>query len=155
MYKIFNTNNSLAATFARLFLGVVLFPHGAQKLLGWFGGYGFSGTMNFFTETMNLPWIVAFLVIVIEFFGAVFLIAGIATRVVSFSILFLFLGIAFTHTENGFFMNWFGNQQGEGIEYFLLVLGLALSLVVSGAGKLSLDQAIAAKFNSQRYSKEL
>ena len=83
MKKIFQTSESNAATILRVVLGVILFPHGAQKMLGWFGGYGFNGTMGFLTGTAGLPWIVAFLVIAIEFFGAIALIFGFATRVVS------------------------------------------------------------------------
>lgn len=153
---IFNTNrNNMAATITRTALGVVLFAHGAQKLLGWWGGYGFEGTMGFFTQTVGLPWIVGFLVIVIEFFGSLSLILGFATRLWSFAMFFMMLGIIQTsHIQNGFFMNWDGNQKGEGIEYFLLMLGLAGSLVFSGAGKFSIDSLIA-KGKSERTYTEL
>jgi putative oxidoreductase len=151
---IFNTNgNNVAATITRTALGIVLFAHGAQKLLGWYGGYGFDGTMAYFTETAGLPWIVGFLVIVIEFFGALSLILGFATRLWSVAILFLTIGIIQTaHSQYGFFMNWFGNQKGEGIEYFLLMLGLAASLVLSGAGKFSIDAFIFNKKHTTSYS---
>jgi len=143
---IFNTNtHNWAATFSRIALGSVLFAHGAQKLLGWFGGFGFEGTMNFFTATVGLPWIVGFAVILIEFFGALSLVLGFATRLWSLSVFLLTLGIIQTsHLQNGFFMNWFGTQKGEGIEYFILMLGLAASLMFSGAGKFSIDGKIAA-----------
>jgi putative oxidoreductase len=138
------SDNNLAATITRTALGVVLFAHGAQKLLGWFGGYGFEGTMGYFTGTVGLPWIVGFLVIVIEFFGSLSLIIGFATRLWSFAIFFLTLGIIETvHSPFGFFMNWFGNQKGEGIEYFLLMIGLAGSLIFSGGGKFSIDSRLA------------
>jgi putative oxidoreductase len=137
---ILKTEENWSALVSRLLLGIVLFPHGAQKMLGWYGGYGFSGTMNFFTENMSLPWIIALAVILIEFFGALMLIAGLYTRIVSIMVFFLFVEIALTsHLDYGFFMNWFGNQKGEGIEYFLLVFGLSLSLILSGGGKLSID----------------
>lgn len=138
---IFNTNtNNTAATITRTALGVVLFAHGAQKLLGWWGGYGFEGTMGFFTQTVGLPWIVGFLVIVIEFFGSLSLILGFAARLWSFAMFFMTLGIIQTsHIQNGFFMNWFGNQKGEGIEYFLLAIGLSLGVAVNGSGVYSLD----------------
>lgn len=143
---LFTTNDSYAPTILRLLLGTVLFAHGAQKLLGWFGGYGFEGTMGFFTGTVGLPWIVGFLVIVIEFFGSLSLLLGFATRLWSISMIFLFVGIMVTsHLSNGFFMNWYGSQKGEGIEYFLLSIGMALSLVVSGAGKLSIDRLLFRK----------
>jgi len=143
MKKIFQTNNSAAFTITRVMLGLILFPHGAQKLLGWFGGYGFSGTMGFFTGAMNLPWIIAFLIIIIEFFGALALIFGMGTRVVSVGIIALFTGIIFTsHGQNGFFMNWDGKQAGEGFEYHLLVIAMAITLLIGGAGKWSVDYAI-------------
>jgi putative oxidoreductase len=141
---LFTTKDNWTATIVRLMLGVVMFPHGAQKMLGWFGGYGFSGTMDFFTNTMGLPWIISFLVITIEFFGAIMLIFGLATRLLGALFCILMGGIIFTsHLDYGFFMNWFGNQKGEGIEYFLLVIGMALSLLVAGGGSLSLDRLIS------------
>ena len=146
MKKIFQTNESNAATILRIVLGIILFPHGAQKLFGWFGGYGFNGTMGFLTGTAGLPWIIAFLVIAIEFFGAIALILGFGTRIVATGIIALFAGIVFTsHLQNGFFMNWAGNQPGEGYEYHLLVIGMALALLVSGAGKWSVDYVLQRK----------
>lgn len=149
---IFQTGNNIAPTIARVSLGGVLFAHGAQKLLGWWGGYGFEGTMGFFTQTVGLPWIVGFLVIVIEFFGSLSLIVGFAARLWSLAMFFLTIGIIQTsHIQNGFFMNWFGNQKGEGIEFFLLMLGLAGSLVFSGAGKFSIDSLIAKNKPKKEY----
>ena len=146
MKKIFATNENSSVTIIRIVLGLILFPHGAQKLLGWFGGYGFDGTMGFLTGSVGLPWIMGFLVIIIEFFGALALIFGFATRIVSIGLIALFAGIVFTgHLDNGFFMNWNGQQKGEGYEYHLLVIGMALSLLVSGAGKWSADYAIQKK----------
>lgn len=141
--KIFNTNNDITGLILRITLGLILLPHGAQKMLGLFGGYGFTGTMGFFTETMHLPWIIGFLVIVIEFIGALALITGFASRIWSVLTILLFTGIILTsHLDNGFFMNWFGNQKGEGYEYHLLIIGLSLALFVSGSGKLSVDRII-------------
>jgi len=146
MNKIFKTNENTAATIIRIVLGVILFPHGAQKLLGWFGGYGFDGTMGFMTGTAGLPWILAFLVIILEFFGALALIFGFATRIVSVGIIALFTGIIFTrHASNGFFKNCRGQLPGEGYEYHLLVIGMSLALLVSGAGKWSVDYALQKK----------
>lgn len=143
MKKIFQTNESNVATILRIVLGVILFPHGAQKMLGWFGGYGFNGTMGFLTGAAGLPWIIAFLVIAIELFGAIALVFGFATRIVAVGIISLFAGIIFTsHLQNGFFMNWAGNLKGEGYEYHLLVIGIAIALLVSGAGKWSVDYAL-------------
>lgn len=143
---IFKTNNDFTGTIIRLTLGLVLFPHGAQKVLGWFGGYGFSGTMGFFTGAMHLPWIIGLLIMIIEFIGALALILGLATRIWAISIVVLFLGIIFTsHFDNGFFMNWFGNQKGEGYEYHLLIIGLALALLINGSGRYSLDELLNRK----------
>ena len=139
--KILSTNDNHSALVARLFLGIVIFPHGAQKLLGWFGGYGFTGTMGFFTETIGLPWLIGLMIILFEFFGAILLILGLGTRLIATFYAVLAFGIVFSsHIQNGFFMNWFGNQTGEGYEYFLLWLGLALILIISGGGKMSLDK---------------
>ncbi|HKC37641.1 MAG TPA: DoxX family protein [Chitinophagaceae bacterium] len=146
MKKIFQTNESNTSTIIRVVLGIILFPHGAQKMLGWFGGYGFNGTMGFLTGTAGLPWIIAFLVIAIEFFGAIALIVGFATRIVAAGIISLFTGIIVTsHLHNGFFMNWYGNLKGEGYEFHLLIIGIAIALLVSGAGKWSVDYALQKK----------
>lgn len=144
MFKqLFQTKENTAATVLRILLGLIIFPHGAQKLLGWFGGFGFSGTMNFFTGTVHLPWIIGFLVIMIEFFGSLMLIAGIATRFVALLLIINFTGVIMTsHLSNGFFINWLGNQKGEGYEYHLLIIGMAVSLLISGAGKLSVDRLL-------------
>lgn len=143
--KIFGTSESFAPLVIRIMLGIVVFPHGAQKLLGWFGGYGFSGTMGFFTDTVGLPWLIGFLVILLESIGAIALIAGIASRIIAVSYLLLALGIILSsHIQHGFFMNWFGNQAGEGYEYFLLWIGMAASLTITGAGKYSIDGKLIA-----------
>jgi putative oxidoreductase len=141
--KFFETNCDSAATILRLTLGIVMFAHGAGKALGWFGGYGFSGTLAGMTG-MGLPWIIAFLVIVIEFLGSIFLILGFATRLAALGMIAVMLGaIATVHYKNGFFMNWSGHQPGEGFEYHLLVIGMALALLVRGGGAISLDKKIA------------
>lgn len=140
------TNDSFAPTLARLTLGLVIFPHGAQKALGWFGGYGYSGTMGFFTDTMHIPAVFAFLAIAAEFAGSLALIAGLFSRVAALGIACVMIGaIATTHLPNGFFMNWTGAQKGEGIEYHLLALGLALIVMIYGAGRASLDARLARR----------
>jgi len=145
MKKLLSTNSeNITALVARLALGIVLFPHGAQKLLGWFGGYGFGGTMGFLTGGAGLPWIVALLVILIEFFGAIFLIFGFATRLAAFGVIANFIGVVLTsHIHNGFFMNWSKQaNQGEGLEYFILLFGLAIISLIAGGGKASVDAAL-------------
>lgn len=142
--KLTQTDNSTSSLILRVFLGLVLLPHGLQKTLGLFGGYGFSGTMEYFTGTAGLPTLVAFLVIMAESLGAIALILGLLTRFCAASITILMLGaIQTVHFQYGFFMNWFGNQKGEGFEYHLLVIGMSLALVISGGGKYSLDQKIS------------
>src|SRR5262249_1254565 len=129
--------------FQRVLLGVVMFPHGAQKLLGWFGGYGFSGTMGFFTDTMHLPAPIALLIIIAESVGAIALVVGAGTRIAALGIAAVMIGaIATTHASFGFFMNWFGAQKGEGFEYHLLALALALPLVIRGGGLFSVDSGL-------------
>lgn len=146
MKAFFQTADSWAGLLLRLTLGLVMFPHGAQKVLGWYGGYGFSGTLGFFTETMHLPWLVAFLVIIGEFFGSLGLLAGLLTRFSAASFIVIMLGaIAMVHLPHGFFMNWFGKQAGEGFEYHLLVIGLSLALLITGAGRWSADRIIAER----------
>lgn len=141
--KFLSTDSNYAATVLRIVLGLVLFPHGAQKMLGWFGGYGFSGTMGFFTG-IGLPWIIGFLVILIEFLGSIFLITGFAVRLTAIGIIADMIGIIFkSHIQNGFFMNWFGVQAGEGYEYHLLVIAMAAAVLISGAGNFSLDKKLS------------
>ena len=144
MKTLFQTDEAWSSLILRVMLAIVMFPHGAQKLLGWFGGYGFSGTMGFFTGTMHLPWIVAFLVIIGESFGSLGLVLGFLTRFTAASIAVIMIGaIATVHWPNGFFMNWAGKQAGEGFEYHLLVIGMCLALLLAGGGKWSVDRVIA------------
>jgi putative oxidoreductase len=143
---LFGTESRVSSLLLRLGLGAVIFPHGAQKALGWFGGYGFEGTMGFFTQTMHIPAFFAFLAILAEFGGALALLTGLFTRVAAFGIGFTLLVAAITvQAQNGFFMNWFGNQKGEGVEYSILVIVIAITLMITGGGKFSLDRAIARK----------
>lgn len=146
MRTLFQTDEAWSSFILRVMLGLVMFPHGAQKMLGWYGGFGFGGTMGFFTEQMHLPAAIAFLVIVGEFFGSLGLIAGFLTRVTAAGYVLIMLGaITMVHWPNGFFMNWFGKQAGEGFEYHLLVIGMSLALLIAGGGKWSVDGAIAKK----------
>ena len=142
--QILKTNPIIGFSIARWTLGLVIFPHGAQKLLGLFGGYGYSATIESLTTQMGLPIIVAFSVIMIEFFGSISLVLGFLSRFWAIALIGMFIGIIITtQLEHGFFMNWFGNQAGEGYEYSLLVIGLAISVVVNGSGKWSIDSLIS------------
>ena len=142
--KLVSTSDDYAITVARLVLGVVFFAHGAQKMLGWFGGYGFTGNMNFFTQMMHIPAPFAFLAICAEFFGGLGLIVGLLGRVAAFGISMNMLVAIFTvHIRNGFFANWTGQQKGEGFEYHLLALALLLLIMIKGSGALSVDRALS------------
>lgn len=143
---LFSTTDDAALTLLRVVLGVVMFPHGAQKMLGWFGGYGWSGTMGFFTGTMGVPALFAALAILAEFFGALGLITGTLGRVAAFGILSnMVVAVAMVHGKVGFFMNWTGTQQGEGFEYHLLAIAIALVIIWKGSGAASVDRVIAQK----------
>jgi putative oxidoreductase len=142
--RLLATDNSTATAILRLVLGIVFFAHGAQKTLGWFGGSGFSGTMAFFTGTMHIPAAFAFLAIAAEFFGGLGLILGFFTRIAAFGIgVTMVVAIATVNSSVGFFMNWFGTQQGEGYEYHLLVLAMTTFLTIRGAGAFSVDHALS------------
>jgi putative oxidoreductase len=148
--KLFATEDKTATAILRLVLGVVFFAHGAQLMLGWFGGLGFSGTMGFFTGTMHIPAPLAFLAIAAEFFGGLGLILGFLTRIAAFGIAATMVAtIAMVHAAFGFFMNWSGAQKGEGFEYHLLVLAITLFLMIRGAGAFSIDRAIATASSSR------
>ena len=131
---------------ARLALGIVILPHGMQKMVGAFGGYGFTGTVEFF-HSMGMPYLIGTLVILAEFVGSIGLILGLGTRFMAFSVGLTMAGAAVLggHAANGFFMNWFGMQKGEGVEYFILAVGLALVALIGGSGKLSVDNLISKK----------
>jgi putative oxidoreductase len=144
--KLLATPDDLVLTVLRVVLGIVFFAHGSQKMLGWFGGYGFTGTMGFLTHTMHIPAVFAFLVIAAEFFGALGLIFGLLTRIAAFAITVdMVVAIFMVHLPNGFFMNWIGHQKGEGFEYHLLVLAITVALMVRGAGALSIDRAVSSR----------
>ncbi|MEK6576226.1 MAG: DoxX family protein [Nitrospirota bacterium] len=146
MKRLFNTDDAWSSLILRVMLGIVMFPHGAQKLLGWYGGFGFSGTMGFFTGQMHIPAFLAFLVIIGESFGSLGLIIGFLSRVAAFGIACIMLGaISLVHWPNGFFMNWFGKQAGEGFEYHLVVLAISIAIMIAGSGRLSVDREIAMR----------
>jgi len=141
---IFGTQNDTTGLIMRLTLGCVMLPHGLQKVFGLFGGAGLQATMQALTTKLGLPAPVAVLVILAESAGALGLICGFCTRLCAFGIGLVMGGAIFlVHGRHGFFMNWFGKQSGEGFEYHLLAIGLALALFIHGGGKWSLDQRIA------------
>lgn len=138
------TDNDLGSLVLRVILGGVFFPHGAQKALAWFGGHGMAPTVAFFDQAFGVPAALAYLVIAAEFLGAIALVLGLLTRLAAFGIFAVMAGaIYLVHWQNGFFMNWTGSQQGEGIEYHLLVLGMALALMIRGGGRASFDRVLS------------
>jgi putative oxidoreductase len=148
--KLFQTNDDVALLVLRVLLGLVFFPHGMQKLTTMFGGYGFEGTMGFFTDKMGIPAMFAFLAIMAEGLGWAGLITGLLTRVAAFGITVnMIVAVYLVHWHNGFFMNWFGamtsegKPAGEGFEYHLLVIAIGIALMIRGGGKWSVDKAIA------------
>jgi putative oxidoreductase len=151
--KLIGTDTDMTTTILRLVVGVVFFAHGAQKMLGWFGGYGFTGTMGFFTGTMHIPAPFAFLAICAEFFGGLGLIVGLLTRIAAFGIFCnMMVAVVVLHGRIGFFMNWTGTQKGEGYEYHLLALAITAFLMIRGAGALSLDRMLSASLANNRIS---
>lgn len=149
-HRVIATPADSAATVARLALGAMILPHGMQKLFGSFGGYGFSGTMGFFTDTIGVPWIFALLAIVAEFFGGLGLLVGLFGRVAALGVASVMLvAVVTTHAQNGFFMNWSGQATGEGVEFFLLAIGLAIVVMIRGSGALSLDRVLTRKAGRQ------
>jgi putative oxidoreductase len=141
--SIFRTNDDIGAFIARITLGVVMLPHGLQKLLGLFGGAGFSGTVEFFVGS-GLPAFIAVLIIISESFGSLGLIFGFLSRLAALGAIIIMLGAIVTvHIKNGFFMNWSGSGPGEGFEYHLLAIGLGLIVLLKGGGAWSVDRAIS------------
>jgi putative oxidoreductase len=142
--KLINTTGDPVITILRLVLGLLFFAHGAQKTLGWFGGYGFSGTMGFFTQGMHIPAPLAFLAICAEFLGGIGLVVGLLGRVAAFGIACnMLVAVVMVHRHFGLFANWAGNQKGEGIEYHLLALAIALAIMIKGSGAFSIDRALS------------
>jgi putative oxidoreductase len=142
LQSLVRTGNDVGPTILRLALAVVIFPHGAQKVLGWFGGGGIEGTLGFF-GSMGIPVAFGVLAIAAEFLGAIGLAAGLLSRVAAFGIAAtMAVAALMVHLPNGFFMNWSGTAAGEGFEYHLLVIAMALVVMVKGGGRASIDRAL-------------
>ena len=143
------TRSDYAPALARVVLGLVMFPHGAQHALGWFGGYGFQGTLHWMTDTIGFPAPLAALAIATELLAPFALVLGLGGRLAALGIAGLMLGAASTHLPNGFFMNWFGTMPAgtEGFEYHLIALALSGVVVLQGSGALSLDRILAGRLD--------
>jgi putative oxidoreductase len=146
--KLVRTDNDIAPLVLRVILGIVFYFHGMQKLTTMYGGYGFTGTMGFFTGKLGIPAFFAFLAIMAEGVGWAGLISGLLTRVAALGITVnMIVAVYMLHWQNGIFMNWFGNQKGEGFEYHLLAIAIGIVLIIKGGGKWSLDQVVEQKLN--------
>lgn len=148
--KLFATNsNNVSALLIRVTLGGVILAHGLRSLLGWFGGHGFNATMQAFTQQMNIPGVIAFMVILLESVGALCLILGLGSRIMAFGIMSIMIGaIVLVHWEHGFFVDWFNTKAGEGFEYHLLAIAASLGIVLEGGGQWSIDSLL--KFGSKQ-----
>ncbi|HEX9727938.1 MAG TPA: DoxX family protein [Gemmatimonadales bacterium] len=143
---LFRTDDDRTLTLVRVVLGTVMFAHGAQKLLGWFGGFGAEATVGYFQQALGVPAGLAVLVIVAEFFGGLGLITGFLSRIGAAGVAAVMLGaVAMVHARIGFFMNWTGQQPGEGFEFHLLAVALALVILAKGAGAFSIDRWLASR----------
>ena len=137
---ILKTSDEWAGLILRLTAGFIMLPHGLQKLVGIFGGYGFKATMAYFTDTLKLPWVISLLVILVECLGSVGLIAGALSRVWAIALIVVMTGaILTTNGQHGLFMNWYGDQNGEGYEYHLLFIGICICILFTGSGRFSVD----------------
>jgi putative oxidoreductase len=143
LHQLIRTRDDYWLALLRLCLGIIFLAHGCQKVLGWWGGYGLSATMNTFTQHMGIPAPFFALAIAAEFLGGIGLILGFLTRIAAFGIAVdMLVALFLVHIHNGFFMNWAGNQHGEGFEYHLMAIAIGAMLIVRGAGAWSLDRLL-------------
>jgi putative oxidoreductase len=124
----------------RLVLGITFVAHGGQKIFGLWGGLGFSGTVDAFAK-QGMPAVMTILVMIAEFFGGLGVLVGCLTRLAAFGPAIVMVGaMLLVHAQNGFFMNWFNApNRGHGIECNLAYFAMAVSLMMTGAGPLSID----------------
>ena len=151
LHRALATPRDTSATVARVALGLIMLPHGMQHALGWFGGYGFSGTFGWMTGTLGFPAPLAALAIVTELVAPLLLIVGLGGRAAALGIIGIMAGAVMTHAPAGFFMNWFGKLPAgtEGFEYHLVVIALAAVVVIKGSGALSLDRVLSQRVSAE------
>ena len=148
--KLIGTSDDFGTMAVRVALGAVMFPHGAQKVLGWFGGDGFGPTLDAFVNQIGIPAPLALLAFAAEFLGGLGLIVGLLGRVAAFGVLSVMTVAASMHVQNGFFMNWTGTQGGEGYEFHLLAGAMAIAVIIKGSGALSLDRLLSRRVAAAR-----
>lgn len=136
--KLLQTDTDYVCTFLRIVAGIIIFPYGMQKLLGWFGGVGIKGTLEQMT-VRKIPKFIAWLVIIGQSLGSIALIFGFLGRIAAGGLFIVFTGALIAHLPDGWSMNWFGTKNGEGIEYHVLLLSLLLIIIVKGSGGMSID----------------
>lgn len=140
---ILKTSGDWTGLILRLTAGGMMLPHGLQKAFGLFGGFGYKASMSYFTDTMKLPWLISFAVIFLELVGSAGLIAGVFSRIWALGLIAVMAGaIVTTNVKNGLFMNWYGDQAGEGYEYHLLFIGICVAILISGSGRFSVDESL-------------
>ena len=141
--KILSTNAGWGALALRIPVGIIFAAHGAQKLFGWFGGYGLEGTGGWMDSIGLSPGVVmAFLAGAAEFFGGIALVLGLLTRPAAFALsIAMLVAIFAVHFQNGLFMS------NNGYEFGLALLAASVSLLFSGAGKASVDSMLAKRFS--------
>ncbi|MBI3029266.1 MAG: DoxX family protein [Candidatus Rokubacteria bacterium] len=142
--ELFGTYPSWSLLIVRVVLGVIFFAHGAQKLFGWFGGYGLKGTIGYFQQALKIPAPLTVLAGLTECFGGLAVLAGFLSRPAAVGLIIVMLvAIAKVHWANGFFLN-FSLQpgKGHGFEFNLALIAMAAAVVVGGGGGFSVDRLI-------------
>jgi len=147
MHRLTQTDDNYGSIFLRVSFAIMIIAHGAGKLFGVFGGFGFEKTMQIFTEHFHIPWILGLAAFLIEFFSGLAILVGYQTRINAFLLASVMSVAGYFHLEYGFYMNWFGKKAGEGFEFHILAIGMMLALAMLGGGKYSLDRY---KMNKER-----
>jgi putative oxidoreductase len=145
MDVVFGTYPSWSHLVVRLGLGMIFFAHGAQKVLGWFGGHGLRGTISYFKQGLGIPPAATVIAASIEFLGGLCLIVGFLARPAALGLVVVMLvAIGTVHIKNGFFINWTMTPgQGHGYEFNLALIAMALAILIGGAGVASVDRLLA------------
>jgi putative oxidoreductase len=147
--KLLQTDTDYVCTFLRIVAGIIIFPYGMQKLLGWFDGVGIKGTLEQMT-VRKIPKFIAWLIIIGQSLGSIALIFGFLGRIAAGGLFIIFTGALIVHLPDGWSMNWFGTKDGEGIEYHVLLLSLLLIIIVNGSGAMSIDSWLLGILSENR-----